>query len=456
MNRLDAFLSRRSLGASLFVLFMIVWALLTKIDTHSWQEESRMATIQALVEQNTFSIDHTEFNRTGDKVFVNDHFYSDKPPLLSVAAAGAYAILHGTFQLTLDPTICVPDDDPAACRAFDGKNFRFTAFYWLTLIFIGGSSALLVVLFWIAMLDVGAGGILSTALALAVGLASPIAPYSIVFAGHVPAALCLFAGFLLLVRSHSERSEESLSQFSRKDNRNLFLAGLLIGLAANIDLTLAVFIAAFGVWILLARRNNFLSYLVGAIVPFVISAFINYWAAGSIMPLYFDPKAYDFWGTVLNTTIGGTNGFYSLDFGLQYTYDLLVGARGLFSFTPMLIFAVMGLWFVVRDRVNRLRGLTFAVMAGSLAFTLYLIFRTDNFGGEAWGTRWFVPLAPVLMYYASTAYRRWRLAYNESRAAYRLSILWRAIFWILVFLSFLTSLYGLHDAWRVIPPIVRL
>ncbi|HZY46131.1 MAG TPA: hypothetical protein VFF70_15440 [Anaerolineae bacterium] len=440
---------RRSFGAILFLLFMIVWALFTKIDTHSWQEESRMATIQTLVEQNTFAIDHTEFNRTGDKVFVSDHFYSDKTPLLSVVAAGGYSILHNSFYLTLDPTICVPDEDVAACRVFDGKNFRFTAFYWLTLIFIGGSSALLVTLSWRAMLDTGAGGILSTALALAVGLASPIAPYSIVFAGHVPAALCLFAGFFLFVRCHSERGDESLSQIYRKDNRNLFFAGLLISLSANIDLTLAVFIAAFGLWILLARRNNFLSYLIGAIVPFAVSAAINYWAAGSIMPLYFDPNAYDFFGTVLNKSVGGTNGFYSLDFGLRYTYDLLIGARGLFSFTPMLIFAIVGLWIVLRDRANRLRGLTFAVIAGSLTFTLYLIFRTDNFGGEAWGTRWIVPLAPMLMYYAGNAYR-------ISALTYRGALVWRIVFWLLVILSFATAVYGLHDAWKSVPPIVRL
>ena len=132
---------------------LLLWALLTKVHTHSWQEESRMATVQTLVEQGTFIIDHTEFNRTGDKVFVNGHFYSDKTPL-SVGGGGRarIPILHNVFGLTLDPTICVPDEDVAACRAFTPTGTRFTAFYWLTLIFIGGSASLLVVLFWRAML----------------------------------------------------------------------------------------------------------------------------------------------------------------------------------------------------------------------------------------------------------------------------------------------------------------
>ena len=438
MKRSDAVFARRSTGVLLFFAFVLLWAVFTKVDTHSWQEESRMATIQTLVEQDTFIIDHTEFNRTGDKVFVNGHFYSDKTPILSVAAAGVYSILHNLFGLSLDPTICVPDQDPAACRAFGPGGTRFTAFYWLTLIFIGGSSALLVALFWKALIDWGAGGTLATALAIALGLASPIAPYSIVFAGHVPAAASLFGGFLLLTR-----------QSPVLRNRYYFWAGLLISLSANIDLTLAVFIVAFAVWLLLAHRSMLLLFLVGALVPFAVSGAINCWAAGTVMPLYFDPKAYDFFGTVLNPTVGGTNGFYSLDFGLQYAYGMLVGRRGLFAFTPMLIYAVVGIVIVVRERSNRLRGLALATALGGLIFTAYLILRTDNFGGMAWGTRWFVPLIPVLWYFSYRAYGAVSGTYYPSR-------IWRIVFWVIVILSFLTAALGLQDAWRDVPPIIRL
>src|SRR5512138_2390469 len=117
MKRLDVLLARRLFGVILFIVFFLLWAYLTKVDTHSWQEESRMATVQTLAEQGTFIIDRTEFNRTGDKVFIDGHFYSDKTPLLSVSAAGLYSVLHNVFSLTLDPAICVPAEDAAACRA---------------------------------------------------------------------------------------------------------------------------------------------------------------------------------------------------------------------------------------------------------------------------------------------------------------------------------------------------
>ena len=435
-------MSRRPIGWVLFIGFLLLWALLTKIDTHSWQEESRMATVQALVEQGTFIIDHTEFNRTGDKVFVNDHFYSDKTPILSVAAAGGYWVLHHVFALTLDPTICVPDDDPAACRVLSPNGPRFTAFYWLTLTFIGGSSALLVALFWRALLTAGASGTLATLLAITLGLASPIAPYSIVFAGHVPAALCLFAGFGLLIRCNGILP-----------NQRLFWSGLLISLAANIDLTLALFVVTLGLWVLIAHRIKVIPFAMGAVVPFAISGAINYWAAGTIMPLYFDPKVYDFFGTVLNPTVGGTNGFYSLEFGLNYAYNLLIGERGFFAFTPVLIFGLIGAVLALRNKQQR--GLTWAVLTGCALFAGYLIARTDNYGGEAWGARWFVPLVPLLWWYIHGAYsvppggfalvreNRWRLV-------------WYSLIMLAVIVSFLTVVPGLHDAWQVVPPIIRL
>jgi hypothetical protein len=421
----SARLSHRSTGFVLFAVFLVLWAALTKAYSQSWQVQSRMATVQALVEQGTFVIDRTLFNNTGDKIFVNGHFYSDKTPILSVAAAGVYAILHNIFGLTLDPAFCRPADDAMACRAFLGGEPRLTAMYWLTLVFIGAPSALLVALFWQALVDRGVGGGLSTAAAVALGIASPIAPYSIEFVGHVPAALCLFVGFALLTRA--------------PDRRRFFWAGVWIGLAANIDLLLALFVVAFGAWIVLTHRAQLAPFAVGALIPFAITAAVNAWAAGTIWPLYLDPKAYDFPGSVLNKTPGGTDGFYSLQFGLRYAYDMFFGRRGVFAFTPLLLYAVAGAWIALHKR-DALRGLTLALLAGSLAFAAYLILRTDNFGGQAWGTRWFVPLTPMLWAYLPMLFETPR-----SRG-------WQALLAGAFVISAWTVALGVYDVWRDIAP----
>ena len=200
----------------------------------------------------------------------------------------------------------------------------------------------------------------------------------------------------------------------------MFWSGLLISLSANIDLTLALFVVTIGLWVLIAHRMKVIPFALGAVVPFAISGAINYWAAGTVVPLYFDPKAYDFFGTVLNPTVGGTNGFYSLEFGINYAYNLLVGERGFFAFTPVLIFGLIGAVVALRDKQRR--GLTWAVLAGCALFAAYLIARTDNYGGEAWGARWFVPLVPLVWWYLRGAWsvvreNRWRLVwYRLNRA----------------------------------------
>ena len=89
------------------------------------------------------------------------------------------------------------------------------------------------------------------------------------------------------------------------------------------------------------------------------------------------------------------------------------------------------------------------LLGGSLIFAAYLILRTDNFGGLAWGTRWFVPLVPLWWYFSRDAYGvvckpRWA------------SVTWRTLFWIAVLVSFLTAAQGLHDAWREAVPLIRL
>jgi hypothetical protein len=53
-----------------------------------------MATVQSLVESRSFVIGDTAFTRTGDKVFINGHFYSDKPPIPSVLGALVYLPLY--------------------------------------------------------------------------------------------------------------------------------------------------------------------------------------------------------------------------------------------------------------------------------------------------------------------------------------------------------------------------
>src|SRR5512139_4479 len=81
------------------IVFTLIWALTIHSRAYSSNDASRLAAIDSLVARGTWVIDDSPF-LTVDKVKLGDHFYSDKPPLLSFAGASLYSILHQTLGLT--------------------------------------------------------------------------------------------------------------------------------------------------------------------------------------------------------------------------------------------------------------------------------------------------------------------------------------------------------------------
>ena len=80
------------------------WLLLCAIQPHMpVNPASRLAAIQALVEQKTWAIDGVSLgSMTIDKVFLNGHFYSSKPPVLNFVGAVLYAIIKPLTGWTFD------------------------------------------------------------------------------------------------------------------------------------------------------------------------------------------------------------------------------------------------------------------------------------------------------------------------------------------------------------------
>src|SRR5437016_2284012 len=89
----------------------------------SSNDGSRLATVEAIVDQRTLAIDDSIYVKpapltrpdrpavynpdvdgidqrgTGDKVRINGHYYSDKPPVPAILLAGLYALLQSAFGL---------------------------------------------------------------------------------------------------------------------------------------------------------------------------------------------------------------------------------------------------------------------------------------------------------------------------------------------------------------------
>ena len=85
----------------LFWLLFIGYGFGTHTRTGSWNDQSRVAAIQALVEEGSWAIDKSRDRATGDKYFFNNHFYSDKPPTLALWGTFCYGILHHIFGIQI-------------------------------------------------------------------------------------------------------------------------------------------------------------------------------------------------------------------------------------------------------------------------------------------------------------------------------------------------------------------
>ncbi len=57
-------------------------------------EQARLATVQAIVENRTLAIDGTVFSTTRQKVFVGGRHYSDQPPVMALLLSGPYWVMY--------------------------------------------------------------------------------------------------------------------------------------------------------------------------------------------------------------------------------------------------------------------------------------------------------------------------------------------------------------------------
>jgi hypothetical protein len=158
-------------------------------------------------------------------------------------------------------------------------------------------------------------------------------------------------------------------------------AGLLLGLMAGNrppDVILAAALGAYGLFWAGRRRAPLLA--AGAALPMVVVLFYNLYTAANIAGGY---------GVV------GNPGFFEHEL-LSGIAGLLVSpARGLFVFSPFLLFLLLAWRYLPRVREERL--LTLAMTAG-VVLQILLYAKVDWRSGLSWGPRYLTDLLPLLMW----------------------------------------------------------
>jgi hypothetical protein len=363
----------------------------------SWNDESRLATVEALVDRHTLAIDGTLFGRaTCDKIYVAGRFYSHKPPVPALLLAGLYLCLQWATGLT-------------ALR-------RPEAFcYWLTL---GSSGLAYVVAVW-CVWRLGRPLRLSRRvrllLAASLGLATLALPYASQVNDHL-LLLAVAAALVLNLAEIATREGEAPAEPSAPARREprppdmprppaqervsswrLFGVGALAGLGYTLDLGSGpvLLLCTFGLILYRGRRRpgvTPVAFLLGALPWLALHHAVNYAVAGTWVPAAAVPQFFRWPGSPF-TAADLTGGWkhHDLPTLLGYAKALLVGPRGFLVHNLPLLLALVALPLLLWGRVREWPELLWGAAWATGTWLLYAAC-SNNFAGWCCSIRWFVPL----------------------------------------------------------------
>jgi hypothetical protein len=343
-----------------FCVALLVCAGLTKRHVTSWNDGSRWATVDALVTDHTFAIDGSPLGKgTGDKIRARGHTFSDKPPLLALMGAG--------IGLALQPL---------------GISLRATpelAVYLITLLTVGVWYAIGCTYAFAFQLRLGFDRRRSAAVAAATGLATLALPYATVLTNHVPAGAAGLAGCYHLM-------------FERDRFRGPLLGAFFLAIAYAFDPAAVVFVVAAAVLLAGLPAQRLAIFVLGALPVVIAQVGYNLDVTGSVLPPIFNPAVWS--DRSLPEYIAPSTPivtFYAPVDYLRFVFDLLVGNKGLFAFTPLAAvcaYGVAAMW----KRGAETRRLAVAISATCLALFVLIVFFQNDEGSRNFGERRYVDI----------------------------------------------------------------
>ena len=362
----------RRLG--LLAIVAVALASATLIQHATWNQTSHYALVQAL-RDGTPIIDRYH-EATGDKSYIDGHYYSTKAPGLAFAALGPLVIVRGIVRLF-------------------GASGRPDSMIWALGVFCATLPALLLLLLVRSLADELEPG-LGTLAALTLGLGTLVLPFSTLFFAHLLSATLGFAAFALLWRERRGRPSVPL----------VAAAGLLAGLAVNVEYPLALVGIVLGLYAVAragwVRRG--LAYAAGALLGATPLFLYNLWAFGSLTKLPYEDAVIDP-GRSGHDVIGANDkGFFGVSYPRpQAALELLFSERGLLTLTPVAAAGAVGTVLLYR-RGRRAEALVIGGVAAAM-----LVYDSGYylpFGGWSPGPRFLIPALPFLAVPLSLAYRR--------------------------------------------------
>jgi hypothetical protein len=217
----------------------------------------------------------------------------------------------------------------------------------------------------------------------------------------------------------------------------MWLAGSAFALAVVADYSTVLFLICFATYALAkpGLRPRAFALVLPAAFAIMASLAVNYAISGSLRPVQLRPELFQYPGSYWLTANEHLSGlaYNTPAFALRYSAGVLFGENGFFLYCPLLLVAVWtaGKRFVLRQPMW---AETAVAMVAILAFVLYYLFATTNYGGCSYSMRWFVSFIPLLWFFAFPAFLEWRGGKRLILAA-------------LFAISFWPTVFGCVDPW---------
>jgi hypothetical protein len=372
-------------------------------------DASRWNTIWSLVEYNSYEIfDTPDFGdkqqlETIDKVLRrhDQKTISSKPPLLPTVMAGFVKIVRPIVGQPFTKDLRIPDKPtvPGSINIY-GKLclwvfqiLPFLGVLWLYRRFLDSLS--LPGSIWVVSL-------------MTAGLGTFVTGYLVTLNNHVVAATAaLAAGYHL--RAIIALNQRAAWRFA--------LTGLLLGWTAANELPAGLWVAlATIVLVIVDWKKTFACFLPP--LALVTAAFFltNYWAIGNpqdpwdvknFIPAYLQKDLYEkdrsgqpsYWARKDKSGIDALNDHPEPLY--VYAFHSLLGHHGVFSLSPILLFALVGMGASLLSPATLPRALTLMVIAVSAGvFVFYMVVSDQrNYGGFCHGLRWMQWLSLLWLLY---------------------------------------------------------
>ena len=338
---------------------------------------SRLATVYSLTKYGTWAIDRPaeeppiKFEqRTIDKVRVNGHLISSKPPVLPLIMTLEYYLLKNGVGWSLD-------DEKQTTRIIRFMSFTLIGLsYGAALLFFAKTLGLFV-----------SDPFIRSILLFSLAFCTQLWGYSYHINNHMPATAALMVSLYCGLSLAMNRVNP--------DKWRFFLFGFAAGLVPALDMPVAVFAAFAGVYLLWKHPSKTLTWgLLGALIPVAIHVVCMWQSTGSILPVQTRNDVYlyeaSYWRSPL--FVDALNEPKTL-----YGFHMTFGRSGIFLLFPILVLGLMAAGRALIKPNSLYRG---PILSGTVAFlilTAYYIMKTNNYGGEAYGFRWYIGAMPVLL-----------------------------------------------------------